>query len=123
MTVVVRFTGGGKWKRQAKLPPTRDTRALLHAFVPMWEGLPTTGVIFLVGVVLTELSNDASTPIPMFTPERQSVLLSEVMDRVNQRYGYDAVYPASMHGAKRSAPMRISFSTVPDLDFPDRHEE
>ena len=64
MTIIVRFTDGGKWKREAKLPPTRDTRALLHAFVPMWDGLPTTGVILLVGVVLTELSNDVSTPMP-----------------------------------------------------------
>jgi DNA polymerase IV len=122
MTIIVRFTDGGRWKRQMKLSPTRDTHAFLHAFVRMWESLPA-GTILLVGVVLTELSNDASTPIPMFGTEHQSVRLSDAMDRVNQRYGYDAVYPASMHATKKSAPMRISFTTVPDLELPDRHEE
>ena len=45
------------------------------------------------------------------------------MDRVNRRFGPDAVYFAAMHGAQRHAPMRIAFGHVPDLDLPNVFED
>ncbi|MFG0258612.1 MAG: DNA polymerase, partial [Phycisphaerales bacterium JB043] len=122
ITIMVRFTDGGRWKCEKKLAPTRDTSAFMRALALMWSALPE-GVILLVRVVLTELSNDESTPMPLFDGERASLRLSEALDRVNGRYGYDALYPASMHATRRSAPMRIPFTTVPDLDLPDNHVE
>ncbi|MHC4976249.1 MAG: DNA polymerase Y family protein [Planctomycetota bacterium] len=122
MTIIVRFVEGGGWKCERKLSPTRDTPAFVRALASMWKRVPT-GEILKVGVVLTELTNDESTPMPLFGTEMSNLRLSEALDRVNGRYGYDALYPASMHATRKSAPMRIAFSKVPDLEFPDCHEE
>ena len=42
--------------------------------------------------------------------------LADVMDRINRRFGRDAVYPGAMLGAETSAPTRISFTQIPKLD-------
>jgi len=37
------------------------------------------------------------------------------MDTLNQKYGLDTLFPASMLLAKAAAPTRIAFTSIPDL--------
>jgi len=39
-----------------------------------------------------------------------------VADELNQRYGQKAVYFGVIHSVLDSAPTRISFTSIPDLD-------
>jgi hypothetical protein len=39
-----------------------------------------------------------------------------VVDELNQRHGQNAVYYGGIHSVLDSAPTRISFSTIPDVD-------
>jgi hypothetical protein len=71
-----------------------------------------------VGVVLSDLIACQSATTPLFQGERNRVDLSQAMDKINERYGRDAVHLGSVHSVLGSAPTRIAFSNVPDLDDP-----
>lgn len=48
--------------------------------------------------------------------QRRRSALADVMDRINRRFGKDAVYSAAMIGTGEAAPTRISFAQIPGLD-------
>jgi hypothetical protein len=47
---------------------------------------------------------------------RKRYRLSLVADELNQRYGQIAVYFGGIHSVLDSAPTRISFTSIPDVD-------
>jgi DNA polymerase-4 len=40
------------------------------------------------------------------------------MDRINMRFGTNTVYYGGIHGLKAVAPLRISFTNIPDPSMP-----
>lgn len=116
--VRVRFEGGWTWAHDEVFEPTRDSLVLLRVLARGWSP-PTNPTPKQVVVVLGGLTPSAGVEDSLFAPARQSDVLSATLDRITRRYGYDAVYPASMHDAKRAAPRRIAFGNVPDLAIPD----
>jgi hypothetical protein len=70
-------------------------------------------------VVLSGLTRSRDVEASLFDQAERSSGLSDVFDRITRRYGYDAIYTASMHAAKKAAPRRISFGNIPDLSIPD----
>lgn len=117
MTVWIRFVDGRRWKAECGFPETQDTRGLVEAFVRLWAGRPG-GSALCVGVTLHELVPRASAVPPLFESRRRDHRLAQAMDLVNDRFGRDAVYMGGMHGARSSAPMRISFNSIPKLERP-----
>jgi len=55
--------------------------------------------------------------LPLFPEERNRVQLARAMDEVNLKFGPHTVYFAGMFGAQFTAPMRISFTSIPDAEF------
>ena len=43
--------------------------------------------------------------------------LSKAMDKVNAKFGKNAVYLGSMHDTRASAPSRIAFGSIPDATW------
>lgn len=121
------------WAEQASLPPCFDTLTLVGALGAMWPrraaflrrlgGGEGRARPFLVGVTLEGLEHTSWTTRPLFAEAHARERLCAAVDRLNQRHGVNTVYVASMHGARRSAPMRIAFGVIPDLEFPDVHNE
>jgi DNA polymerase-4 len=72
-----------------------------------------------VGVTLHDLTAGTSATAPLFSEQADLGTLSKAIDRINRKYGSDTVYPAAMQGARKSAPRRIAFGNIPDLDVPD----
>lgn len=94
--------------------------------------------LLMVGVTLFDLEPVFGTTLPLFDAAaidaanrneqgearapaipRPIRRLGQVMDRVNTTFGKGTIYPASMHIAKDSAPMRVAFSSIPDPDMPE----
>jgi hypothetical protein len=92
----------------------------------------------MVGVTLLDLEPLFGTTLPLFDAAtidaanrsehsqakvpaipRPIRRLGQVMDKVNTTFGKGSIYPASMHIAKGSAPMRVAFSSIPDPDMPE----
>lgn len=148
LTVFVRCVddvGGGRWgghagwQRTADLGlPTDDTLTFTRAFAGLWGQSHSTSDpadskrlsanahtslagrrILMVGLVLMDLEPVVGSTLPLFEPKRPVDHLGRVMDKVNAAFGKGTIYPASMHIARDSAPLRIAFSSIPDLDLPE----
>ncbi|MBX3364591.1 MAG: hypothetical protein KF866_07480 [Phycisphaeraceae bacterium] len=107
------------WEAWASLEGgCRDTLRMLRVLARVWAGRPA-GTPLFVGVTLTDLMHEQSVTTPLFAPERASAVLSDVIDRINERFGFDAIFPALLSGARRTSPGGIAFSSVPNAaDFP-----
>jgi hypothetical protein len=51
-----------------------------------------------------------------YRPHMEELYQLTVLDELNQRYGQNAVYFGGVHSVLDSAPTRISFSTIPDVE-------
>jgi len=108
-------SGRGDWSPM--VPPTCDTVELQRGLRGLWRDAPT-GRVLQVGVRLEDLE-PADRQLALFGRDAERRALMEAVDRINLMAGADAVYFASMHEARRSAPRRIPFGAPPDLALPD----
>jgi DNA polymerase-4 len=69
-----------------------------------------------VGVWLFNLVPDELHTLSLFEDDEKRYRISTVADELNQRYGQNAVYFGGIHSVLDSAPTRISFTSIPDLD-------
>lgn len=117
MRVSVRTEDGTRWGVDEDFEPTRDSLELQRVFVRAWappKGRPKQVVIVLSGLVPSESVEES-----LFDRARRSDGLSDTLDRITRRFGYDAVYAGSMQQAKKAAPRKIAFGNIPDLRIPD----
>ncbi len=131
MTISVTFVGskakkgwgrGASWTQRAPLGWSDDTPAMVKAFAAMWERLPDETPM-AVSVTLHDLMKRADDASALFGGQRRSRQLSQAMDKLGRKYGGDVVYTASMHEARTSAPSRIAFASIPDMNVPDVVED
>jgi DNA polymerase IV len=112
-----------RWhEARAAVGDTNDTPTIVQAFAEMWASKPAgaaTGRIVKIGITLTDLTASAEIVGPLFSAQTKMSDLSKAMDAINRKFGVDAVYSAAMHEARKSAPRRIAFGSIPDLDVPD----
>ncbi|MBX3383634.1 MAG: hypothetical protein KF864_09010 [Phycisphaeraceae bacterium] len=118
LVCAARLLPGGHWSRRTLLPPTNSTRVLLTAMGEQWTHAPDARY-FVVAATLQRLTPAGHAAGPLFEDERGEERLDRAVDRINARFGYAAIRPASCDPA--SAPMRIAFSTIPDPHLPDLH--
>ena len=69
-----------------------------------------------VGVWLFNLVPDELHTLSLFEDDEKRYRISAVADELNQRYGHNAVYFRGIHSVLDSAPTRISFTSIPDVD-------
>lgn len=115
LDVHVSFRHGGGWHRWTHLNQCQDTSSMLDAFLSLWARRRLVGQPFKVGLTLSDLMSNRSATQPLFAEQQRRVALSHVMDRINGRYGRDAVHVATIHEFLDTAPTRIAFSNVPDI--------
>ncbi len=128
-----------RWEARAGLGGVNDTPTIVGVFTELWgqcaaivpapEGShapttyqrarPRTCSPVQIGVTLTDLTPAGHSVGPLFGSQNKLADLSKAMDAISRKYGADALYQASMQSAKKSAPRRIAFGNIPDLDLPD----
>ncbi|MBK9119620.1 MAG: DNA polymerase [Phycisphaerales bacterium] len=118
LVCAARLLPAGQWSRRTTLPPTRSTRVLLAAMVEQWTHAPDARYL-VIAATLQRLIPVRAAPAPLFPTEQAEERLDQAVDRINARFGYGAIRPASADIA--AAPLRIAFSSIPDLDMPDLH--
>lgn len=123
--VQVKFGFDHRWSEEHSVFPTQDSVTLARRLNALWELRPQEAPApTKVSVVLSNLIHaDAHTP-SLFPQENQTrrVQLQQAMDQINKDYGNRSVYYADAIEAQRSqeaAPMRISFTHIPDLELED----
>ena len=71
-----------------------------------------------VAVTLVQLEARSSVSGELMPDRQRSREMSAVLDKINQRYGNNAIYFGAMQGAlsQQAAPMRIAFGQIPDTE-------
>jgi len=118
LTIDLKPPDAPSWHADVKLEPCQDTVRLLWHLGQLWDRQPFE-FIFCVSVTLSGLIRDGNVEEPLFELDRKRTRLAHTMDTINRKQGHASIYFGSMHGAKDSAPRRIPFANVPDLDLPD----
>lgn len=124
MSVGVRFLGLQRWRDEVSFSHTQNTMSLLQTLKKMWELFPREDFVPLaVSVTLYKLIEESdNTPI-LFEDYDKIKSLNDAVDKLNKKYGFASAYFAPSHTALKSAPMRIAFTQIPDLDIEDDEKE
>lgn len=116
-----------KWSHSTRLPQAMDTPTLLGALDRLWQRMLAEFPhrrFLQVGLALSDLSPAESVQLGLFDAgaaldsqtEARRLALSQALDKVNARWGRDAVTIGhDSHGASRSGGPRIAFTRIPDL--------
>lgn len=117
MQAFVKFMGGGGWAEEARFSETQDTLELTQVLNALWQRRPPEArraKPLAVGVTLVRLQPAASRTPDLFETGHHRAQLNATVDRLNQRFGKNAVYFGAASSALHSAPMRIAFNRIPD---------
>ncbi|MES2365290.1 MAG: DNA polymerase [Pseudomonadota bacterium] len=117
MQVKVKYLRYPSWQEKISFDHTSDTLTLTDVLNLLWEKKPAVRDDPLaVGVTLTRLVEAAYHTPSLFDTGIARSKLNATVDKLNARFGKNAVYFGAAHDALQSAPMRIAFSHIPDLD-------
>ena len=127
MAIRVRFVGLEKrFERDVPFAPLDDTPTLLRLLGDQLQALgnaidrrswnPARYPPLSVAVTLVGLEPATGVTAELMRDRERTKSMSTVLDRINQRYGNNALYFGAMQRAlaANAAPMRIPFSTIPD---------
>ncbi len=113
-----------RWKNSITFNYTQNTTEFIKALNLMWgknscnKYIPTA-----VGVVLYNLLEERYATFSLFEDYEKNKSLYKAVDLLNRRYGTTTLYFGGSHTAKDSAPMRIAFTQIPDLEIEDDQKE
>ena len=112
------YLDGYSWRDELRLTETQDTIEMTSALSLLWARGPgklRPGGPLRVGVLLGRLRPSSCHTPDLFYSERNEARqrLFGAVDEVNRVFGNGSVYFAGAHGATDTAPMRISFTTIP----------
>ena len=126
ITMQLGFLRGVSWAPEQRIEETDATLVLMHALERLWRDRPDPrNRLLQVGVLLTRLcEHDNYTPslFETATDTGESVdrekhrRLDATMDKLRARYGRSVVYFGGVQESRDEAPMRISFTHIPDQD-------
>lgn len=129
LAIRIRFVGKDKrFERDLSFAPIDDTPTLLKLLGRELEALeralasgrwnPKRYPPLSVAVTLVQLEARGSVSGELMPERHRSREMSAVLDRINQRYGNNALYFGAMQNAlsRQAAPMRIAFGQIPQTD-------
>jgi DNA polymerase-4 len=115
IAVDLKYLDGDHWRDEMRLVDTQDTMTLLHALNKLWSKRPKSPrTILKVGLALSDFVTEANHTGSLFASEDKSRALYTTLDRVNARFGRQAVYFASAHKARDRGSLHIAFNHIPD---------
>jgi DNA polymerase-4 len=115
LSIAVKYLDGSRWDAGMKLVDTQDTVAFLQVLDKVWKGRPRDRrTILQVGMVYSDFVSEAHHTGSLFATEDKSKSLYTALDKLNARFGKQAVYFASAHKARDRGGMHIAFNHIPD---------
>lgn len=119
------FLRSDPWSVEVRLGETDSTLALMRMLDRLWRERPELGrPILQVGVVLSRLCEKTNHTPSLFETVAETMAsfdnekhkrLDETIDKLRARYGRKVVYFGGIQESREAAPMRISFSHIPDV--------
>jgi DNA polymerase-4 len=113
--ITLGYPGKDSWHDRRVIEPCQDTQSMLKVFDEMWRQRPAVMAPLSVGVTLGRLVNESVMSLPLFPEDQRRQELGKLMDQINMKFGPQSIYTATMQDAADTAPMRISFTKIPDI--------
>ena len=122
LTVWVSYRNGVKWYDDLRFNETQDTVTLTAALNQLWRRRPWEllhAEPMQLGLVLTHLLEMRGHTLDLFEQPKHDARerLNHAVDTVNQTFGHGSVYFGGAHGVIENAPMRISFTCIPQPEI------
>lgn len=115
LSVGLKYIDGSRWDADMRLVDTQDTITFLHALEKLWAAKPRDRrTILQVGMAFSDLVSEAGHTGSLFATESKSKSLYDTLDKLNARFGKQAVYFASAHKARDRGGLHIAFNHIPD---------
>ncbi|MCW5936519.1 MAG: hypothetical protein KIT11_04340 [Fimbriimonadaceae bacterium] len=107
--ISIGVSGKRSWHAEGPLPPTQDSVTVTERLLELWEGRDFEGPI-KVGVTFTHLAEPTGFTPSLFDDTIARAEMSRAVDRINQKFGKNSVYLASIEKAKDRASEKIAFN-------------
>lgn len=127
LTVQLSFLRDTAWHPEVRFPESDSTFFLMRMLQRMWRDRPDPRAdLIQVGVVLSALVEQSNHTPDLFQGRVAESLaaydarhrrLDEAIDKLRVRYGRQVVYFGGIQQSRDAAPMRISFTHIPDLEL------
>lgn len=127
LAIRVRFVGmDQRFERNLRFAPIDDTSTLLQLLggqlsslsraIDRYRWNPGRHPPLSVAVTLVDIEPRGNVSAELMPSRRNAVRVSEALDRINEKFGNNALYFGTMQKAVGldAAPMRIPFQTIPD---------
>jgi DNA polymerase-4 len=115
LSIDLKYLDGGHWAAEMRLVDTQDTKTFLHALDKLWAKRPKgSRTILKVGMAYSDFVAESEHTGSLFDPEGKSRALYSALDKLNARFGKQAVYFASAHKARDRGGLHIAFNHIPD---------
>ena len=114
-SIDVKYLDGGHWGSEMRLVDTQDTKTFLHALEKLWGKRPKGNrTILKVAMAYSDLVSEDDHTGSLFASENKERALYSTLDKLNARFGKQAVYFASAHKARDRGGLAIAFNHIPD---------
>lgn len=127
LTMQLAFLRGLSWAAEARTDEADSTLIFMRLLDHLWRDRPEPrNQVMQVGVVLTRLRERSNHTPSLFQTvadtrasqdEEKQRRLDEALDKLRARYGRKVVCFGSVQDSREAAPMRISFTHIPDLEL------
>ena len=115
LTIGIKYLDGSHWSTEMRLVDTQDTVAFLHALDKLWGKRPKDRrTILRVEMAYSDFVPESQHTGSLFASEARSKNLYAALDKLNARFGKQAVYFASAHKARDRGGLHIAFNHIPD---------
>jgi DNA polymerase-4 len=115
VAVDLKYLDGAHWHQEMRLVDTQDTMTFLHALEKLWSKRPKNArTILKVGMAFSDFVCERDHTGSLFASEGKSKALYSTLDKLNARFGRQAVYFASAHKARDRSSLHIAFNHIPD---------
>lgn len=125
LLIKIGYLGGPSWSAETRFTETDCTTFLMDQLRRIWKDRPDPrSLLIQIAVVLSRLVAKSNYTPELFVDQVAEAMastdekrrsLDAALDALRSRYGRDVVYFGSVHEARNQAPMRISFTHIPDL--------
>lgn len=117
VTVEIKFLGGPSWQKNTTTDLVSDGKSIQRAALSIYNACYFSKPPLRISVTLFNLKKVQGHQISLFSDIEKSRRISETLDAINDRYGDDTIYPASMFDTEDAAPNRIPFGDPNRLKF------
>ncbi len=115
MVLRVGYQEGRAYEVTIQFPPTQDAFTLQAFMGTLFDQSPELTPSDLT-VVLADLAPAPERGLFDAETSEPANRATQVIDRLNARYGLNTVYPGSIHAVRKEAPTRIAFGPPPPLE-------